>query len=124
MLRPVLLLASAALAVAADLPREKLLVDLDARVGLTVDAQGRVTKWVNQAGPVEARDFVGQDQGRKVPGSGLPTAPKDATEGVGFAAQELVCHDEKALDGVVRGDGCTWIAVLRPPSKPRVASRM
>jgi hypothetical protein len=33
---------------------------------------------------------------------------------VGFAAQELVCHDEKALDGVVRGDGCTWIAVLRP----------
>jgi hypothetical protein len=114
MLRPVLLLASAVLAVAADLPREKLLVDLDARVGLTVDAQGRVTKWVNQAGPIEARDFVGQDQGRKVPGSGLPTAPKDATEGVGFAAQELVCHDEKALDGVVRGDGCTWIAVLRP----------
>lgn len=114
MLRLVLLLASAALAVAADLPRENLLVDLDARVGLTVDAQGRVTKWVNQAGPAEARDFVGQDQGRKVPGSGLPTAPKDATEGVGFAAQELVCHEEKALDGVVRGDGCTWIAVLRP----------
>ena len=54
MLRPVLFLASAALAVAADLPRTNLLVDLDARLGLTVDAQGRVTKWVNQAGPAEA----------------------------------------------------------------------
>ncbi len=111
-LLPCLLLAS--FGFAADLPREKLLVDLDARVGLTLDAQGRVVKWTSQAGPAEAREFVGQDKGRKVAGSGLPAAPQDASDGVGFAAQELVCHDEQAFDGLVRGDGCTWLAVLRP----------
>jgi hypothetical protein len=114
MIRSLLLLAAVAASGADEIPRDGLLVDLDARVGLTVDAQGRVTKWTNQAGPAEAREFVGQDKGRKVPGSGLPAAPKVAAEGVGFAAQELVCHDEKAFDGLVRGDGCTWIAVLRP----------
>jgi len=114
MLRSLSLLCAVAVFGANEVPRDRLLVDLDARVGLTADAQGRVTKWVSQAGPVEAREFVGQDKGRKVPGSGLPAAPKDAAEGVGFAAQELVCHDEKAFDGLVRGDGCTWIAVLRP----------
>ena len=92
-----------------------LLVDLDAARGLTLDAQGRVAKWVNQAGPAEARDFVGQDKGRKVPGSGLPAVVKDgAAPALAFRAQELLCHDEKAFDGLVKGDGCTWVAVLKP----------
>lgn len=114
MLRPLLLLCAATVFAADEVPRDQLLVDLDARVGVTLDAQGRVTKWVSQAGPADAREFVGQDKGRKVAGSGLPAGPKDPADGVGFAAQELVCHDEKAFDGLVRGEGCTWVAVLRP----------
>lgn len=100
--------------VAAEVPPAGLLVDLDARRGVTVDAAGRVTNWANQAGPAEVSAFVGQDKGRKLAGSGLPAAPKDAHDGVGFAQQELVCHDEKAFDGLLRGSGCTWVAVLRP----------
>jgi hypothetical protein len=100
---------------AEPLPSAGLLVDLDATRGLTLDAQGRVAKWTNQAGPAEARDFVGQDKGRKVPGSGLPAVAKDAAGVVlAFRAQELLCHDEKTFDGLIKGDGCTWVAVLKP----------
>jgi hypothetical protein len=96
-------------------PPEGLLVDLDATRGITLDAQGRVAKWVNQVGPAETREFVGQDKGRKVPGSGLPALVKAAGQpAVSFRAQELLCADEKAFDGLIKGDGCTWIAVLKP----------
>ena len=101
----------AAALLAEPLPAAGLLVDLDPAVGLTLDAQGRVVKWANQAGPAEARDFVGQDKGRKVPGSGLPAMGEGALV---FRAQELLCHDEKAFDGLIKGDGCTWVAVLKP----------
>jgi hypothetical protein len=30
-----------------------------------------------------------------------------------FRQQELVCHDESAFDGLIRGDGCTWVAVIK-----------
>lgn len=90
---------------------EGLRVDLDAARGVTSDAQGRVAKWTNQAGPAEIREFVGQDKGRKVPGSGLPAAGDGA---IIFRAQELLCHDEKAFDGLIKGDGCTWVVVLKP----------
>ena len=94
---------------------EGLLVDLDASRGITLDAQARVAKWVNQVGPAETRDFVGQDKGRKVPGSGLPALMKAAGQpAVSFRAQELLCADEKAFDGLIKGDGCTWFAVLKP----------
>ena len=96
-------------------PPAGLLVDLDPAAGLTLDAQGRVVKWGNQAGPNEARDFVGQDKGRKVPGSGLPGVVKDGgAPALAFRAQELLCHDEKVFDGLIKGDGCTWVAVLKP----------
>ena len=105
----------AAALLAEPLPAAGLLVDLDPAVGLTLDAQGRVVKWANQAGPAEARDFVGQDKGRKVPGSGLPAVTKEVgAPSLVFRAQELLCHDEKAFDGLVKGDGCTWVAVLKP----------
>jgi hypothetical protein len=105
----------AAALLAEPLPAAGLLVDLDPAVGLTWDAQGRVVKWANQAGPAEARDFVGQDKGRKVPGSGLPAVTKEVgAPSLVFRAQELLCHDEKAFDGLVKGDGCTWVAVLKP----------
>ena len=71
---------------------EGLRVDLDVTRGVTLDAQGRVAKWTNQAGPAEVREFVGQDKGRKVPGSGLPAMGEGALV---FRAQELLCHDEK-----------------------------
>jgi len=100
---------------AAPLPNEGLLVDLDAARGVTLDAQGRVARWSNQAGGAETRDFVGQDKGRKVAGSGLPALVQDgAAPMVSFRAQELLCADEKAFDGLIRGTGCTWLAVLKP----------
>ena len=101
---------------AADpLPAEGLLVDLDAARGVTLDAQGRVARWVSQTGPVEAREFVGQDKGRKVAGSGLPALVKEGeVPAVSFRAQELLCADEKAFDGLIKGSGCTWLAVLKP----------
>lgn len=90
---------------------EGLRVDLDAARGVTLDTKGRVATWTNQAGPAEVREFVGQDKGRKVPGSGLPVVGEGALV---FRAQELLCHDEKAFDGLIKGDGCTWVAVLKP----------
>ena len=105
------LCASACLA--ADIPSAGLLVDLDASKGVAVDAQGRVTAWQSQAGPVAARDFVGQPKGRADATSGLPAVVKEPRAALSFRQQELVCHDETAFDGLIRGDGCTWIAVIK-----------
>ena len=99
---------------ADDLPSKNLLVDLNVGPSLTVDDQGRVTKWLSQTEADKKFEFVGQDKGRKVVGSGLPLAPKTPADGVEFAQQELVCADEHAFDGLIRGDGCTWIVLLRP----------
>ncbi|MEN9537333.1 MAG: hypothetical protein RLZZ178_1330, partial [Verrucomicrobiota bacterium] len=57
-------LLCAASSLAADVPSAGLLVDLDPAKGVALDAQGRVTAWKSQAGPVEAREFVGQPKGR------------------------------------------------------------
>ena len=105
---------------AAPWPEAGLLVDLDASRGVTADAEGRVSRWVSQAGPAEAREFVGQDKGRKLPGSGLPTLLKVDDEAVvSFREQELLCADEQVFDGLIRGSGCTWAAVLRPYAQGR-----
>jgi len=98
---------------AADLPKAGLMVDLDASKGITLDAEGRVTEWQNQAGPPELRSFVGQPKGRADASSGLPTAVKGSPAALSFRQQELLCHDEAALDGLIRGEGCTWVAVLK-----------
>ncbi len=105
------LCASACLA--GDIPSSGLLVDLDASKGVTVDTQGRVTAWKSQAGPIAARDFVGQPKGRAEAASGLPTPVKGSPAALSFRQQELVCHDETAFDGLIRGDGCTWVAVIK-----------
>ena len=99
--------------VAAEIPAAGLLVDLDATKGVTLDAQGRVTAWTNQAGPAELRAFVGQPKGRTEPNSGLPSVVKEPRIALSFRQQELVCHDESALDGLIRGAGCTWVAVIK-----------
>ena len=98
---------------AAELPRAGLMVDLDAAKGTTLDAEGRVTTWANQAGPDTLRSFVGQPKGRAEASSGLPTPVKGSPAALSFRQQELVCHDEDALDGLIRGDGCTWVTVLK-----------
>lgn len=105
------LCASACLA--AELPRAGLMVDLDAAKGVTLDAQGRVTAWQSQAGADTTRAFVGQPKGRTDATSGLPTPVKGEPAALSFRQQELVCHDESAFDGLIRGDGCTWVALLK-----------
>ena len=97
----------------AELPRAGLMVDLDAAKGTTLDAEGRVTTWTNQAGPASLRSFVGQPKGRAEATSGLPTPVKGVPAALSFRQQELVCHDEAAFDGLIRGDGCTWVAVIK-----------
>jgi len=99
--------------VAADIPAAGLMVDLDAARGVTADAQGRVTAWTNQAGPAELRKFVGQPKGRAEATSGLPTVVKEPRTALSFRQQELICYDESALDGLIRGAGCTWVAMIR-----------
>ena len=98
---------------AAEIPATGLMVDLDASKGVTVDTQGRVTTWQSQAGPIAARDFVGQPKGRAEAASGLPTPVKGSPAALSFRQQELVCHDEAAFDGLIHGDGCTWVAVIK-----------
>ncbi len=98
---------------AADIPASGLLVDLDAAKGVTLDAQGRVTAWANQVGPDATRAFVGQPKGRAEPTSGLPTVVDGNVPSLSFRQQELVCHDESAFDGLIRGSGCTWVAVIK-----------
>ena len=98
---------------AAEIPSTGLMVDLDASKGVTVDAQGRVTAWQSQVGPVAARDFVGQPKGRADATSGLPSVAAGSAPALSFRQQELVCHDEAAFDGLIRGDGCTWVTVIK-----------
>ena len=97
----------------AGIPSSGLLVDLDAAKGVTLDAQGRVTAWANQVGPETMRAFVGQPKGRSEPASGLPTVVAGKVPTLSFRQQELVCHDESAFDGLIRGAGCTWVAVIK-----------
>lgn len=99
--------------VAAEIPAAGLQVDLDATKGVALDAQGRVNAWTNQAGPAELRAFVGQPKGRTEATSGLPSVVKEPRAALSFRQQELVCHDESVLDGILRGSGCTWVAVIK-----------
>ncbi len=104
----------ASVCLAADIPASGLLVDLDAAKGVTLDAQGRVTAWTNQVGGATTTAFfVGQPKGRAEPASGLPAVVKEPRTALSFRQQELVCHDESAFDGLIRGAGCTWVAVIK-----------
>ena len=117
-----LLIARAALAVsgsAAALPEAGLVLDLDAAKGVTLEDGGKVAKWSNQAPGAVAKDFVKRDDGRKDAGSGRPLLLESVAElggkpALDFRQQELVCLDEDAFDGLSKGSGHTWIAVLAP----------
>jgi hypothetical protein len=101
----------------ARLADEGLILDLNADKGVTVEDGERVVKWTNQVVSFAARDFVKQDKGRAVAGSGRPTLKKSVAaigghDTVVFRRQELVNHHEDAFDHLLTGDGYTWLAVM------------
>jgi hypothetical protein len=108
-----MMVAAIVVAGAAEVPASGLLVDLDARKGVTLDGQGRVMCWRNQVGGEAARDFVGQPLGRPDAFSGLPSVVKAEPVSLAFRQQELLCHDESAFDELIRGSGCTWVVLLK-----------
>ena len=101
----------------AQIPTRGLIIDLDADRGVEVEETDRVAKWTNQVSTFAAKDFVKQEKGRQEPGSGRPTLKK-AVPALGghntlvFRRQELVNHEEDALDHLLTGSGYTWCAVL------------
>lgn len=100
------------------LPSPGMILDLDADKGLTLEEGDRVAGWRSQAS-FRARDFLKNDAGRTVPGSGRPTLKRSVAalrghNSLSFRSQELVNQDEDAFDGLTQGQGYTWIAVMAP----------
>jgi len=99
------------------LPAKNLILDLDAAKGVELADGEHVVAWRSQAPIKPELVFVPQDKGRKEAGSGRPTLRKSATEikelpSLVFRQQELVCKDEDFFDGLTKGKGHTWIAVI------------
>ena len=102
-----------------DLPiASGLMLDLDADKDVQLQAgTSKVESWKNQVADSKADLFVKRDEGRKAPGSGMPSL-KTKLKAIGghntlvFEQQELVNMDEDAFDGLVTGKGYTWFAVI------------
>jgi len=97
--------------------RKGLILDLNADKGVEVEDGDRVVKWTNQVKSFAAKDFIKQDKGRKVPGSGRPTLKKNVEAIRGhntlvFKRQELINFNEDAFDHLITGNGYTWLAVM------------
>ncbi len=95
-----------------------LIVDLDADKGVITNKNNKVEKWINQARTPAVKEFIKQDEGRKVKGSGMPSLRSKLTELNGhntivFNKQELVAHDEDAFDHLITGNGYTWFCILK-----------
>ncbi|ATP56130.1 hypothetical protein CPT03_06460 [Pedobacter ginsengisoli] len=95
-----------------------LIVDLDADKGVVVNEENKVEKWINQALTPVVKEFVKQDEGRKVKGSGMPSLRNKLSElnnhnTIAFNKQELIAHNEDAFDYLIRGSGYTWFCILR-----------
>lgn len=94
-----------------------LLIDLDAQHAITLEDGDRIRSWKNSA-PVKAlTEFVKQDLGREVPGSGRPRIrlnnPKiKGLNSVVFHRQELLNQEEDILDTLTTGAGYTWFSVM------------
>jgi hypothetical protein len=94
-----------------------LILDLNADKKVRVNSENKVISWGNSAIHQSITEFIGQDIGRKVAGSGLPKwGKKDPLIGghrtLHFKQQELVCFDEDAFDGLTTGKGYTWFSVV------------
>ena len=102
-----------------DIPVSGMVVDLDAKLGLTLEDGDRVARWRSQASTQDPADFIKRDQGRDQAGSGRPTLRKDigALNGqpaLVFYQQELVCLDGDRFDCLSTGNGNTWVAIVAP----------
>ncbi len=96
---------------------QNLLLDLDADQGVVTQGDQRVETWTNQVKDSPARDFVKQDEGRKVAGSGRPTlrtnvAALGGRSAIVFKRQELVNDQDDLFDHLITGSGYTWFCVL------------
>ena len=109
-----------------------LILDLDADKGVQLEGSGKkVESWRNQVPGTQADLFVKRDEGRKVPGSGMPGLKTEVTAIGGhnalvFLQQELVNMNEDAFDDLLTGKGYTWFAVIsaykQRKGKPNVNS--
>lgn len=107
----------AATAAGHELPQSGLLLDLDAAKGLALEDGDKVAAWRNQVAPATVRQFLKQDKGRPVAGSGRPTLRKEIPALKGkpalvFRQQELVCPDEETFDKLTTGAGHTWLVIM------------
>ncbi len=96
-----------------------LILDLNADKAVVVEDGDRVVQWSNQVASSSAREFVPQDEGRSVAGSGRPALKLQVPEiryhnTMVFNRQELVNHDEDAFDHLLTGSGYTWFAIITP----------
>lgn len=94
-----------------------ILLDLDADHLVQLEDGNRVSALGNKVKDSEARDFVKQDEGRVVPGSGRPILHLNVPELNGhnslvFHQGELVCFNEDAFDSLTQGKGYTWFSVM------------
>lgn len=99
--------------------QKNLVLDLNADMDVELEDGDRVAKWSNQVPGSPAREFVKQDEGRSVKGSGRPGLKLQLPEirdhnTLVFNRQELVNHNEDAFDHLLTGSGYTWFAVLAP----------
>ena len=101
----------------ATLPLSKgLLLDLNADEQLLLEDGNRVSSWRNSVSN-KVQNFVKQDIGRKVKGSGRPQLKLNIPllnghNSVVFHRQELVNHQEDAFDHLTQGSGYTWFSVM------------
>jgi type 1 glutamine amidotransferase len=99
--------------------QKNLVLDLNADKDVELEDGDRVKKWSNQVASSPAKEFVKQDEGRAVKGTGRPGLKLQVPEIRGhntlvFNRQELVNHHEDAFDHLLTGSGYTWFAVIAP----------
>lgn len=94
-----------------------LVLDLNADKEVLVEDGDHVARWSNQVKTSPAKEFVKQDKGRSIVGSGRPRLMLQKPEirfhnTIVFNRQELVNNHEDAFDHLLTGSGYTWMAVL------------
>lgn len=94
-----------------------LMVDLNPDEGVIVEQGNKISSWRNSVKNNEIQSFDKQDLGRKETGSGMPRLMMNVSalnghNSVVFHRQELLNHQEDALDHLTTGSGYTWFAVM------------